>query len=149
MGMLKNLVRQRHFPKGSMAEGYLHYESIFYFSHILVALDVDCSSRWVEDDTVDVHEVEDVMIGAERIGKMKNMEYAQVHTFCLHNSEPMQEWLQHYEQEKDNLGGTGFQRFPKFPKYMTMKMAELHTIKEHGGDISGFPSIEGDVHLLV
>lgn len=39
--------------------------------------------------------------------------------------------------------------FPKFHRYMMSQMDEVRRLEEEGLDTTGFPSIEGDVPLLV
>src|SRR5450759_4903892 len=45
MCTLKNNVRQRAYPEGSIVEGYMASEAMFYCSHILKQLDLDYPSH--------------------------------------------------------------------------------------------------------
>jgi hypothetical protein len=49
MKTLKSMVRQKKHPEGSMSEGYLAQESLFYFGEMLTRLNPSGRQIWNED----------------------------------------------------------------------------------------------------
>jgi hypothetical protein len=49
MKTLKSMVRQKKNPEGSMSEGYLAQESLFYFGEMLTRLNPSGRQIWNED----------------------------------------------------------------------------------------------------
>ena len=49
MKTLKSMVRQKNYPEGSMSEGYLAQESLFYFGEMLTRLNPSGRQIWNED----------------------------------------------------------------------------------------------------
>lgn len=93
MGTLKNLVKQRAHPEGSMAVGYLNYESMFFCSQILKEMDIECDAGIVNDDTLEARETEEILLGHAEKRRLTAVEFEQIHTFILHNSEILTPWL--------------------------------------------------------
>lgn len=98
MKVLKDFVRQKARPEGSMSEGWLAQESLFYISEFLLQIDPSSPRLW---DDVERDEV----IGekAQGMGSLKKLTPSlrdKISTFMLYNSGVMDKWLELYELEK-------------------------------------------------
>ncbi|KAL3694846.1 hypothetical protein R1sor_008497 [Riccia sorocarpa] len=98
MKVLKDDVRQRAKPEGSMAEGHLHREAMFFCSTILAQLDP--GSPLLFREVEDGEEASFRLIGAGSKRSLSAMELDQIHVFILYNSELMEDWILRYEEDK-------------------------------------------------
>ncbi|KAL3682163.1 hypothetical protein R1sor_000185 [Riccia sorocarpa] len=98
MKVLKDDVRQRAKPEGSMAEGHLHREAMFFCSTILAQLDP--GSPLLFREVEDGEDASFRLIGAGSKRSLSAMELDQIHVFILYNSELMEDWILRYEEDK-------------------------------------------------
>ncbi|KAL3679372.1 hypothetical protein R1sor_022328 [Riccia sorocarpa] len=98
MKVLKDDVRQRAKPEGSMAEGHLHREAMFFCSTILAQLDP--GSLLLFREVEDGEEASFRLIGAGSTRSLSAMELDQIHVFILYNSELLENWILRYEEDK-------------------------------------------------
>jgi Domain of unknown function (DUF4218)/Transposase family tnp2 len=143
MAVLKAYVRNRARVEGSIATGYLAAESMFYCSNILATFDPTCPRTWVEER----EEEEDRLTGASKTRMLSPMEWLQLTTFVLNNSNVMEEWREFYESAK--VMSHRPRIFPKLHDYMKAKLVELDGMVAQGEHISDFPSVTNDIRILV
>ncbi|CAM6122781.1 unnamed protein product [Calypogeia fissa] len=143
MAVLKVYVRNKAQVEGSMATGYLAVESMFYCSNILATIDPTCPQTWMEER----EDEEDRMTGATKRRMLTPMEWIQLTTFVLNNSNVMDEWREFYENAKSMSQRARI--FPKFHDYMKGKLEELDNMVAQGEDVSNFPRVSDDVRTIV
>lgn len=101
MKVLKHFVRQRARPEGSMAEGYIVQESLYYVTEYLLTIDRHAPRLWSEDDDEKVSG--EVVQGRGKETQLSFEIREKINTFILYNSERMQKWLELYDLEKASI----------------------------------------------
>lgn len=97
MGVLKGFVHQRARPEGSMAEGWLHHECMYYLSKYLQRLDDEAPCAWTADQSSTL--TEEVISGKGAPLRLSIEERESLSTFVLYNSECMQKWIDKHDKE--------------------------------------------------
>lgn len=143
MGQLKSHVRNTRWVEGSIAEGHLAQESMFYCSNIISTIDPNAPRGWVEDDG----EKEERLTGARRTRQLTALEVGQINVMMLSNSDVTEEWRQFYENEK--ALSTRRRAFPKFDEYMRRKLEELEELERQGESLDGYPLVTDELRTLV
>ncbi|KAL3689792.1 hypothetical protein R1sor_016101 [Riccia sorocarpa] len=90
MKVMKDDVRQKARPEGSMAEGHRLREAMFLCSSILEQLDK--SSAFMLREKEETHLTSLKLIGSGEKRRLIQIEVMQAHNFVLHNSAIMEEW---------------------------------------------------------
>ena len=145
MHFIKKQVRNKAQVEGSIGEGYLASESMFYCSNILATIDPSCPRVW--ENNKDMDEEEDRLAGATVSRRLSNIEMSQVISFVLANSLASEDWRDFYERKKltHRRGST----FPRFDDYMISKLSEYDNLVTRGESVSHFPSISDELRCLV
>ncbi|CAM6082015.1 unnamed protein product [Calypogeia fissa] len=110
MGVLKRHVRNKQWVKGSIAEGHLATESMFFCTSIMSTINPNAPRGWVEHDDIE----DDRLTGATKDRRLSEVELHQVNTMMLSNSEITEKWRDFYEGEK-----TLARRPRTFPTFLT------------------------------
>lgn len=90
MKELKDFVRQRAKPEGSMAEGYVASESMYYASEFVTRLQKSAPPAWVTEE--DPKTLGLVLPTRRRLQGMDVVFQEQAHRFLLHNHPSMDKW---------------------------------------------------------
>lgn len=101
MKVLKNFVRQRARPEGSMAEGYIVQESLYYVTEYLLTIDPHAPRLWSDADDEKVSG--EVLQGMGKETQLTMDIREKINTFILYNSESMEKWLELYELERASI----------------------------------------------
>ncbi|KAL3699108.1 hypothetical protein R1sor_017130 [Riccia sorocarpa] len=109
MKVMKDDVRQKAKPEGSMAKDHRLGEAMFLCSNILEQLHPQ--SAFMLRDREDTHLTSLRLIcqGAKR--RLSQTELVQAHTFVLHNSSVMTEWILVHDDEKQSTLIAGIEAF--------------------------------------
>ncbi|KAL3679629.1 hypothetical protein R1sor_022585 [Riccia sorocarpa] len=105
---MKDDVRQKARPEGSMVEGHRLREAMFLCSNILEQLHPQ--SVFMLRDREDTHLTSLRLIGQGAKKRLSQTELVQAHTFVLYNSSVMTEWISVYDDEKQSalIGNVNF-----------------------------------------
>ncbi|KAL3676819.1 hypothetical protein R1sor_026767 [Riccia sorocarpa] len=118
MKVMKDDVRQKARPEGSMAEGHRLREAMFLCSNILEQLDQ--SSAFMLREKVETHLTSLKLIGSGEKRRLTQIEVMQAHNFVLHNSAIMEESTAIYEDKRRAaLASRRRGRPVRFPFYET------------------------------
>ena len=98
MKVLKGYVRQKARPKGSMVQGWLVQESMFYIMEFFVQLNPNMPRLW--DDSDDPRVIGEVGQGNRWPKKMSVSLQIKVNNLCLYNCVEMEKWIKLYEEER-------------------------------------------------
>ncbi|KAL3682693.1 hypothetical protein R1sor_000715 [Riccia sorocarpa] len=98
MRVLKEFIRQNAKMEGSIPEGYLVMEDMFYGSEFLSRLDPGAPLSSMADFENE-KELGEVPYGASTREKLDKTMLHQTHIFVLHNAECMQSWLDRYSMD--------------------------------------------------
>lgn len=102
MGVLKGFVRQRARPEGSMAEGWLLHECMYYLAEYLQRVDDEAPRAWTMDESS--KETSEIICGKGVPIKLTVEERESLSTFMIYNSECMQKWIEKHDKEfKENM----------------------------------------------
>ena len=82
--VLKRFVRQRARPEGSMAEGWLHQECMYYLSEYLPQAHEEAPLYWTHDESSTM--IEEVLCGKGSPIRFSHEEQENVTTFIINNS---------------------------------------------------------------
>ncbi|KAL3678076.1 hypothetical protein R1sor_021032 [Riccia sorocarpa] len=102
MRVLKEFIRQNARMEGSIAEGYLVMEDMFYGSEFLNRLDPSDPLSSMADFENE-KELGEVPYGASIRKKMDKTMLHQAHIFVLHNAECMQSWKRKHQSSDERL----------------------------------------------
>lgn len=97
---LKDFVRQRARPEGSMAEGWLVQESFVYISEYLSRVDPSMPRLWSNEE--DARMESNVPQGKGRACIMKQSMMNKVNAFCIISLAIMKKWVDRYTLAKQN-----------------------------------------------
>lgn len=95
---LKDFVRQRARPEGSMAEGWLVQESFVYISEYLSQVDPRMPRLWSNE--IDARMESNVPQGKGRVSIMKRSMMNKVNAFCIISLDIMKKWVDRYTLAK-------------------------------------------------
>ena len=137
MGVLKGLVRQRARPEGSMSEGWVLGECMYYLAEYLEHADEDAPRRWTLDEPTTLSD--EVLCGKGVSFKFSHEERANVSTFVIYNSNCMEDFDEEYNEVISNAQARWIGR--KYSKLAPLSIMEWihHSIKDglmRGEDIS-------------
>jgi hypothetical protein len=142
MGTLKSYVRNYRWVEGSIAEGHLAAESMFYCSNIISTIDPNAQRAWMEDNDTKDHR----LTGARKRRQLTSLEVKQINLMMLTNSDATEEWRDYYESEKSLA--TRPRIFPKFEEYLRRKLTELEDMENTGEDVSTYPEVTNEIRTL-
>mgnify|MGYP000025790750 CR=1 FL=1 len=100
MCVLKRFVRQRARPEGSMAEGWLHQECMYYLSEYLPQAHEEAPLNWTHDESSTM--TEEVLCGKGSPIRLSHEEQENLTTFIINNSECMTTFLEEYKVTYSN-----------------------------------------------
>lgn len=149
MMFCKSHVRNCARPEGSMAEGSLAMESMWYAQNIMTTIDPGCPRpAWLGEVARDPSNMEeDRMTGAQGRRRLTPLEVEQVHTFMLSNHIATEEWRAYYDTQRPHgRHGVGY---PSFHNYMKARLVEVEDLEANGQSVSHFPILTNDVQTLV
>jgi hypothetical protein len=141
MGMLKAHVRNYRWVEGSIAEGHLAAESMFYCSNIVSTIDPNAQRAWTED--IDAKDYR--LTGARKKRQLTDLEIKQINLMMLANSDATEEWRDYYENEKSLARRPRL--FPRFEEYLRRKLVELDDMDSRGG-VSTYPKVTAEIRTL-
>lgn len=98
MKVLKDFVRQKARPEGSMSEGWLVHESLFYVTEILHQLHPSAPLLWRDEEAEEV--TSEKPQGMGKVHRLAPFQREKISTFMLYNCGVMDKWLDLYEEEK-------------------------------------------------
>lgn len=98
MKVLKGFVRQKARPEGSMAEGWLVQESMYYVTEYLTTIHPTAPRMWSDEE--DEKMIGEVLQGNGKKIRLKEEVKRMINTFVVYNSEVMQPWLDKYDLER-------------------------------------------------
>ena len=99
MGVLKSLVWQKARPEGSMAEGWMLGESMYYLAEYLERIDEAAPRRWTFEESLKVSD--EVLCGRGIPYKISAIERENLSTFVIYNSECMEKFVKEYYEIND------------------------------------------------
>ncbi|KAL3691388.1 hypothetical protein R1sor_005039 [Riccia sorocarpa] len=147
MKVMKDDVRQKARPEGSMAEGHRLREAMFLCSNILEQLDQ--SSAFMLREKEETHLTSLKLIGSGEKRRLTQIEVMQAHNFVLHNSAIMEEWTAVYEDERRAALASRRRgrpvRFPSLREFMREKLLQPEALAESSGL---YPPITEDIRIL-
>ncbi|KAL3693625.1 hypothetical protein R1sor_007276 [Riccia sorocarpa] len=138
--VLKEFIRQNAKMEGSIAEGYLVMEDMFYGSEFLSCLDPGAPLSSMADFENE-KELGEVPYGASTRKKMDKTMLHHAHIFVLHNAECMQSWLDRYSMDHP----PNRRNRPTFLGYM----GEMQKLSDQGQLPSDYPDINDDVTNII
>ena len=98
MKVLKGFVRQKARPEGSIAEGWLIQESLFYITEIISQLHPASPKMWCEEEDERVKGEVPQGNGVEK--RLSSQLKEKIDTFILYNCGHMEKWTSRYEEAK-------------------------------------------------
>ncbi|KAL3698522.1 hypothetical protein R1sor_012598 [Riccia sorocarpa] len=140
MRVLNEFIRQNVKMEGSIAEGYLVMEDMFYGSEFLSRLDPGAPLSSMADFENE-KELGEVPYGASIRKKMDKTMLHQAHVFVLHNAEGMQSWLDRYSMDHP----PNRRNRPTFLGYM----GEMQKLSDQGQLPSDYPDINDDITNII
>lgn len=143
MGQLKRYMRNTRWVEGSIAEGYLAAESMFYCSNIISTIDPNAPRGWEEDAEAN----EERLTGARKTRELTTLEVGQINTMMLSNSDATEEWRVVYEEEKARAPRPRI--FPVFERYLKGKVEELDDMVTRGESVASYPKVTDELRTLV
>lgn len=144
MGQLKRFMRNTRWVEGSISEGYLAAESMFYCSNIIATIDPHAPRSWKEnDDTPDEH-----LTGARKKRQLTTLELGQINVMMLSNSDATEDWRMYYEEEKTSSHTSS--TFPRFEEYLRRKVDEVDGMVARGEQVvEAYPEVTNELRTLV
>ncbi len=103
MGVLKGLVRQRARPEGSMSEGWVLGECMYYLAKYLERVDEGAPRRWTLDEPTTLSD--EVLCGKGICFKVSYEERTNLSTFVIYNSQCMEKFVEEYHEVISNAQG--------------------------------------------
>ena len=103
MGVLKGLVRQRARPEGSMSEGWVLGECMYYLAEHLERVDEDAPRRWTLDEPTTLSD--EVLCGKGICFKVSYEKRTNLSTFVIYNSQCMEKFVEEYHEVISNAQG--------------------------------------------
>ncbi|KAL3687700.1 hypothetical protein R1sor_014009 [Riccia sorocarpa] len=147
MKVMKDDVRQKARPEGSMAEGHRLREAMFLCSNILEQFDQ--SSAFMLREIDETHLTSLKLIGSGEKRRLTQIEVMQAHNFVLHNSAIMEEWTAVYDDERRATLASRRRgrpvRFPSLREFMREKLLQPEALAESSGL---YPPITEDIKIL-
>ncbi|KAL3676119.1 hypothetical protein R1sor_026067 [Riccia sorocarpa] len=136
MKVMKDDVRQKAKPEGSMAEGHCLREAMFLCSNILEQLDPRSAFMLREKEETHITSLKLIGLGEKR--RLIQVEMLQPHNFVLHNSIAMEDWIAVYEDERRTTlalrrRGRPF-RFHSLRDFMREKVLQPEALEESSDD---------------
>ncbi|MCO5594661.1 hypothetical protein L7F22_048694 [Adiantum nelumboides] len=101
MGVLKGYVRQKARSEGSMAEGWMLEECMYYVCEYLERTDVEAPRVWTNESSSTMSD--EVLSGKGVPFRLKIQDNLDISTFIVYNSECMQQFVDEYEEELADL----------------------------------------------
>lgn len=151
MKKLKDWVRQRAQPEGSMAAGYLMSEALFYSGGIIVAFDSNAPTAW--EEAQDEAQTGLHVKGAERKRTLEpNVLRLQIHNYVLGNRPEMSTWITDYEHYVTSVNIQGPNRAMSLCQWATGRLETLllqsgvNSILEDVQNIIKGPSVMATSH---
>lgn len=144
MGVLKRHVQNRARVEGSIAEGHLASESMFYCTNIISTIDPKAPRAWLE---VDIDAEKDRLTGARKERQLTTVEVKQITSMMLCNSLEASKWTEFYEEEKRNAPRRRI--YPSFQVYLKAKLREIDELIQGGNSISHYPEVSDHLRTLV
>ncbi len=95
MCVLKGFVRQRARPEGSMAEGWLHQECMYYLSEYLPGAHEKAPLTWTHDESTTM--TDEVLCGKGTPIRLSHEEQENITTFIINNSQCMGLFLDEFK----------------------------------------------------
>ncbi|MCO5581723.1 hypothetical protein L7F22_035612 [Adiantum nelumboides] len=100
MGVLKGYVRQKARLEGSMAEGWMLEECMYYVCEYLERTDFEAPPVWTNESSSTMSD--EVLSGKGVPFRLKIQDCLDISTFIVYNSECMQQFVGEYEEELAN-----------------------------------------------
>ncbi|MCO5595470.1 hypothetical protein L7F22_049513 [Adiantum nelumboides] len=104
MGVLKGLVRQRARPEGSMSEGWVLRECMYYLVDDLERIDEGAPCKWTLDKPTILSD--EILCGKGICFKVSYEERTNLSTFVIYNSQCMEKFVEKYHEVISNAQGT-------------------------------------------
>lgn len=130
MGVMKTFVRQRARPEGSIAEGWLHLECMYYVTEYLQSTHSQAPALWKANEPI--HIAEEVLCGIGVPLRLKAKDQENLSTFLCYNTECMQKWIKAYEEKKaqylrEHRKRKRVEEFPYFIDWLKAKVFKAAT----------------------
>ncbi|MCO5587908.1 hypothetical protein L7F22_041860 [Adiantum nelumboides] len=103
MGFLKGLVRQRARPEGSMSEGWVLGECMYYLVEYLERIDEGAPHKWTLDESTILSD--EILCGKGICFKVSYEERTSLSTFVIYNSQCMEKFVEEYHEVISNARG--------------------------------------------
>ena len=100
MGVLKGLLRQRAQLEGSMSEGWVLRECMYYLVEYLERVDEDAPRRWTLDEPTTLSD--EVLFGKRINFKVSHEERMNMSTFVIYNLHCMEKFVEEYNEVISN-----------------------------------------------
>lgn len=144
MKVLKGYVRQMARAEGSMAEGHLHYEALFYCGDAMRAFDRTAPTAW--EEAQDERMTGMILQGAKNERVLGELEHAQVHNFVLLNDARMQPFVDEYQGVNGTSDyGVQVRRPPTLAHFLPWVREKIHRMLHDNGP----HSVPIDVQCIV
>ncbi|MCO5612632.1 hypothetical protein L7F22_066901 [Adiantum nelumboides] len=122
MGVLKGYVRQKARPEGSMAEGWMLEECMYYVCEYLEQTDFEAPCVWTNESSSTMSD--EVLSGKGVPFQLKIQDNLDISTFIVYNSECMKQYVDEYEEELAN------QRVSRRKKRRSRRQTNANNIDE-------------------
>ena len=128
--VLKNYVRQKAEPEGSIARGYVHFEALFFCIESISLFDSQAPTAWEEDQDLDDLRLE--FIEATKIESLTGVRYTQIRDYVAQNDLRMEKWVIEYRESEAAWIAARHppNTFPSFFKWLEKRVAMIR--KMHG-----------------
>ncbi|MCO5604795.1 hypothetical protein L7F22_058967 [Adiantum nelumboides] len=100
MGVLKGLVRQRARPEGSMSEGWVLGECMYYLAEYFERIDEGAPCKWTLDEPTILSD--EILCGKGIWFKVSYEERTNLCTFVIYNSQCMEKFVEEYHEVISN-----------------------------------------------
>ncbi|MCO5598255.1 hypothetical protein L7F22_052347 [Adiantum nelumboides] len=122
MGVLKGYVRQKARPEGSMTEGWMLEECMYYVCEYLEQTDFEAPCVWTNESS---STMSDEVLSSKGVPfQLKIQDNLDISTFIVYNTECMQQFVDEYEEELAN------QRVGRRKKRRSRRQTNLNNIED-------------------
>lgn len=133
MKVVKSFVHQKTRPEGSIAQGWLVQQTMFFATEYIAQIDPGAPRLWMDDESEKVSG--EVLCGKGKVAKLSSKKRTQINAFVINNMEIMSKWVTLYEEaRKGHQGGQASSRSRKRNKFTSLREWIYMRLKEEASN---------------